>query len=65
MSIRGSAWGMEHMKPRPVKMRGLCMSTTPLIPTPGYGCAVPMMEDAPEPSTLAASQLPQLPQQPR
>ena len=54
MSIRGSAWGMEHMKPRPVMMGGSCMSTTPLIPTPGYGCVVQMMEDAPEPSMLAA-----------
>ena len=54
MSIRGFALGMEHMKPRTVMMGGSCMSITPLIPTPGYGCVVPMMEDAPEPSTLAA-----------
>ena len=54
MSIRGSALGMGHMKPKSVMMGGSCMSTTPLIPTPGYGCVVPMMEDAPEPFMLAA-----------
>ena len=54
ISIRGFALGMEHMKPRTVMMGGSCMSTMPLITTPGYGCVVPMMEDAPGPSTLAA-----------
>ena len=57
MTIRGSAWKMEHTKLSLVMMEGSCMSITPQIPTPGYGCVVLMMEGALEPSMLAVNQM--------